>query len=456
MRTKEQMLFQAANPDMPVSELASEMVEMGVSDEKSQMFAERVARAGILTAGQIMKLSKSALLSVCAGCLEAHDIQISCMLLGSMGTPHEPGLDGQVQDAQQPEARSGTLAVVPAPGAGAVVPKDGMKVKGGELKPVAEMLETRRAYLMTDEYYPPPAFDKYHYSMPKTDPWGLRKLIVQEMLEMCGDLYPTRNECSIILTAIEQFTGYPPGGGHLDNWADHKKHKGTSVSDLQKARRDPASYGVSGHRVPGRMRPARPRRAGFAPPSARLAGPHPSISPETVKETETVAREHSDEQVPALGDLDDLDDAEALRAQVVELSTELREVRAQAGIRKAAKKAASEAAKAEKAKAKASAKASAKAAAQASAKAAAEDTEEGDADDDVPLSEYEQARLSNISRNKRTLEEMGLLDPVLTSMRPAPKVPRKGGVRQQKSREQPPRGVQVLALRQPTPISCPR
>jgi hypothetical protein len=99
----------------------------------------------------------------------------------------------------------------------------------------------------------------------------LRKLVVQETLEVCGDLYPDATERAVIFGAIEQFCGAPHGNGHFDNWKDlaGKKHKGTGVSDLEKARKDPASYGVTNRCVPGRMRPQRPARAANAGPSPR-------------------------------------------------------------------------------------------------------------------------------------------------------------------------------------------
>ena len=51
------------------------------------------------------------------------------------------------------------------------------------------------------------------------------------------------------------------------------KHKGTAISDLEKARSAPESYWVSKRSVPGRMRPVRFKRTGTVPPSADLVPP---------------------------------------------------------------------------------------------------------------------------------------------------------------------------------------
>ena len=67
----------------------------------------------------------------------------------------------------------------------------------------------------------------------------------------------------MILSAIEKYIGPPSAGKHWNTWKDEgatgKKHKGSAISDIEKARRDPAC--VHMHKcVPGRMRPSRPVR----------------------------------------------------------------------------------------------------------------------------------------------------------------------------------------------------
>ena len=78
---------------------------------------------------------------------------------------------------------------------------EGGKYKGGILRAKAESLEQRRTPLIPGSYHVPSSFDAYHHSVPRSEESGLRKLIVQEMLEMCGDLYPDINERSVILGA---------------------------------------------------------------------------------------------------------------------------------------------------------------------------------------------------------------------------------------------------------------
>ena len=88
---------------------------------------------------------------------------------------------------------------------------------------------------------------------------------------MCGDLYPTDDERRIILSSIQAYCGAPhpkklhlPKGdiAYFDNWkaSDRIKHKGCAVGDLEKARRDPSSWGVSGEANHSGERPARPNR----------------------------------------------------------------------------------------------------------------------------------------------------------------------------------------------------
>jgi hypothetical protein len=88
---------------------------------------------------------------------------------------------------------------------------------------------------------------------------------------VCGDLYPTDDERRIILSSIQAYCGPPrpqklklPKGeiAYFDNWkcGDRIKHKGCAVGDLERARRDPSSWGVSGVANHSGERPARPNR----------------------------------------------------------------------------------------------------------------------------------------------------------------------------------------------------
>ena len=89
---------------------------------------------------------------------------------------------------------------------------------------------------------------------------------------MCGDLYPEEPERKIILGSIQAYCGPPtatkklnlPTGdiAYFNNWrsSDKVKHKGCAVGDLEKARLDPLSWGVSGLANHSGERPARPVR----------------------------------------------------------------------------------------------------------------------------------------------------------------------------------------------------
>lgn len=90
-----------------------------------------------------------------------------------------------------------------------------------------------------------------------------------QVYDVCGDLYPDSDERAVILSAIEKYIGRPSAGKHWNTWKDEggKKHKGSAISDLEKARRDPAAWGVSAKCVPGRMRPSRPVRRAQEPAS---------------------------------------------------------------------------------------------------------------------------------------------------------------------------------------------
>ena len=95
--------------------------------------------------------------------------------------------------------------------------------------------------------------------------------------EVCGDLYPSKNEREVILSAIQAFCGPPESKvagetAYFDNWkgADQRKHKGASVGDLERARINPSKYGVTGKADHRGQRPPRPSRVP-APVSAKIA-----------------------------------------------------------------------------------------------------------------------------------------------------------------------------------------
>ena len=282
-------MWMIADPSMPLTDLTLELMQMGVPGSEALPWQDKMLHAALSTVGQLLKLTISQFEEASGSTLSPFSARTLGVCLGSVGSPHV-----FAPDPPKPSAPSFVHPLIP------VLPDDirdqletqGMPlppasesmakiepIKGGTLLAVAEMLEERRTYMYMypDSYFPPITFDKYHHSIPRGDDKALRKLIVQEISEVCGDLYPNMNERGVILPAIEQFVGVPATGGHWDNWRIDiagitKKHKGAAVSDLEKARRAPAAYGVSGRRVPDRMRPTRPRRSMAAPPSAYLAG----------------------------------------------------------------------------------------------------------------------------------------------------------------------------------------
>jgi len=280
-------MWMIADPSMPLTDLTLELMQMGVPGSEALPWQDKMLHAALSTVGQLLKLTISQFEEASGSTLSPFSARTLGVCLGSVGSPHV-----FAPDPPKPSAPSFVHPLIP------VLPDDirdqletqGMPlppasesmakiepIKGGTLLAVAEMLEERRTYMYPDSYFPPITFDKYHHSIPRGDDKALRKLIVQEISEVCGDLYPNMNERGVILPAIEQFVGVPATGGHWDNWRIDiagitKKHKGAAVSDLEKARRAPAAYGVSGRRVPDRMRPTRPRRSMAAPPSAYLAG----------------------------------------------------------------------------------------------------------------------------------------------------------------------------------------
>ena len=130
---------------------------------------------------------------------------------------------------------------------------------------VSDVLLERRPKLEAGSYFPPEQFDVHLPTLPTRNEGTLRKLVVQELYAVCGDLYPSANERKAILGGITAHVGGPRlrGGkeGSWDNWKDSMSamHKGTAIADLEKARRDPAAYGVETIAVHG-PRPGRPSR----------------------------------------------------------------------------------------------------------------------------------------------------------------------------------------------------
>ena len=361
-----QSLHQAADVCLTVSELAAELELFGTSQVECQAWMNHMHVADVHSAGNLLKMSQQDFDTASRASLSALGVVNLCTILGSMGAPHVflPG-EEQVSDAS---VRSGTEEAASSllgphgTDSGANPIKTETKFllpKGGELKMVAEQLQVRRPFLTADAYYPPATFDLFQSSTTRSHDRELRKLIVQEVDAVCGDLYPDKFERSVILSGLEALVGPPLVGGHWDNWHDAsgKKHKGSSISDLEKSRRDPTAFGVSGRCVPNRMRPTRLKRAIPLPAGGNLrllsapAASNPSAPIGTLGTPEAVAHADLD------AGLDELDSPGALQKQVVRMAADLEEHRKMLAASKAADKAGKEAAKALKAKATKAAKA---------------------------------------------------------------------------------------------------
>ena len=449
VRTVAESLFQAADPSMPLSDLAAELVAMDPGKAtKVQHWQEHLARAKQSTVGDLLKLTLSQLetLGREADTFFMHQV---CICIGSIGTPHVFATWTPSDDQRpHPETDAVPALIDPTnmdmlPATAAVGPTAKSEVtKGGTLTEVAESLKERRPYMYPDAYFPPQSFDIYHNAIRTGEDKGLRMLIVQEIEEVCGDLYPSMNERSTILTAIEQFVGLPANGGHWDNWRIknaeiNKKHKGAAISDLEKARRKPSSYGVSGRCVPSRMRPARPRRSS-APPSAALGGSFDSgqrLTGGTSFALGTVTRPPSvsllippADPSSAGGQLADLDTPDDVNLQVNSMKDALE-----------AKKKVDEAAKAAKLKAAKETRA-AKAAAKAAVTAATKAATKAKAATSGSTTAYERKRDERVKRNEEVLAGLGLTSIVPLQKKKKGKAPKKQqAAKKQKTRKQPDR-----------------
>ena len=263
---------------MTLPEITEELqANLGVPKEALATLGERLASANVTSAEDLFTMTQDDFDKANAGALDSMQVNSLCICLGSTNVPHK------FAPAAAPEVAGAHFlaACGNAKEEGEVKPEE-KKVtggsKGGTNTETAEMLQERRGHLLPGDYHVPPQFDRFAKGIPGRDMKALRKLITQEILEVCGDLYPDLAERGVILGALEDFCGPPSCGTslHWDNYKDgdtRKKHKGTAISDLEKARAKPADYGVSRRCVPGRMRPARLKRQESVPRSAALVPP---------------------------------------------------------------------------------------------------------------------------------------------------------------------------------------
>ena len=370
MRDVQASLFQAAPPTLALPELAEELTNnLGLPAEALAAVCQRFQSAGVKCAGDLCSMTLDAFNLANAGVLDSMQVKSLCICLGSTNMPHEftagegdAGASGKDGVSGEKEEEEQVKRVKP----------EGKPNKGGATRETAEVLGERREFYLPGAYHVPPAFDKFHKTIPGRNMKQLRKLIVQEILEVCGDLYPDANERAVILGAIEDYCGPPTTGVscHYDNWRNPEtrvKHKGTAISDLEKARSAPESYGVSKRSVPGRMRPVRFKRTGTVPPSADLVPPtsgqpKPSWA-DVMGSGEGDVNLSAVPPVPSQGGTfglgtDDLDQELGGLDDVKSIDEKVRDMQASLDQMKKKKAAAAEALKAAKTAAKAAAKAS--------------------------------------------------------------------------------------------------
>ena len=296
LRSVEESLHQPADHDMPLSALARELVDnLGMLEEPTEALLAQLQAKGMTCVAHLSGMDHAEFNTMVAGTLNPLEVDTLCMCLGAAGSPHvfkaptpTPLTSHSVSGFQSLMAPEDvTLGLMAS------------KKKGGSKTEVAEILHARRAALIMGAYYPPACFDVYHKNstIPRSY-MELRKLVVQEVHAVCGDLYPDKNEREVILRTIELFCGPPAHGKHWDNWNEvlsGKKHKGAAVGDLEKARRDASTYGVSTRAMHGRMRPARPQR--FITGNYKTATPASAVFFSEEDDQEMTQPEHGQEPV---------------------------------------------------------------------------------------------------------------------------------------------------------------
>ena len=264
MRTLQEILLQPMPANAALSDLAEELAAVGVEAAKGQLFVARVTE--LLadqphTLAQLMAMWESVVKAVeAAANFSACDSTSLRICLGSATSPFTFKQEVVTSPPPSGEALAILTSQTPPP----VALSDTIKSKGGSLKAVGGQLQVRRDPIL--EYYPPSTFDVEAKGNPLRTMKRLRMKIVKEFEDYCGDHYPSKEERDIILTAIQNLCGPPDTAPSWNNYHTFEgyrkvKHKGTSISDLEKARLAPAHWGCHGQAVEGQMRPTRPVRS---------------------------------------------------------------------------------------------------------------------------------------------------------------------------------------------------
>ena len=416
MRDMLQILMQPMQPEAPLSDIEEELKALGMEPQKANHLMQRLTEALPLstnnhTANDVMALTPTSV-HACAEAanLTAADNNLLPICLGSTSRPFV------FQTSLVPPPA--TLTTTPYPMAPfRVVPEgDSMPVKaekGGVLQEVSGRLSTRRAAFT--EYHPPATFDEDLRGNPLRSFNRLRHKVVKEVEDICGDLYPSEYERSVIFGGIQLWCGPPDNAPSWNYYWSHeghsymkKKHKGPAISDLEKARRYPSAYGCHGTAVDGELRPARPYRPYPGPAmSPSQTGPSPIPIGGGIKPPGGGGLGHGTLSTGAGGgpppppsayasDLKDLSNEDELRdeaARLKEVVTKLQAMQADDKKRKADAKKATTAANAA-AKKQATGKRGTRARGQENGK---------DNKDPNPLSEYEQERDKTKEANQQWL-----------------------------------------------------
>ena len=383
MRSVQESLFQAAPASMGLPELIEELqTNLGLPGAALATWGVCLQSANVTTVEALCAMTQEEFDKANAGALHSLQVCTVRMCLGSPEMPHKFAPEPRLR-LDPDSAESSGNGTDPAEEEEVKVHEVKIGKKGGTTTESAEMLPERRRHLLPGDYHVPPQFDIYASGIPGRNMKALRVLIVQEILEVCGDLYPDANERAVVLGAIEGFCGRPTMGQslHWDNWKDEttkKKHKGSAISDLEKARARPEEYGVSRRCVPGRLRPSRLKRPDSVPPSAALAGSTPHTQSDKGGKGTSQGGSNFDLETTALDN--ELVSEEMLQEKVDAMQAKLREVQKL---------------KAEKEKAKKDAQAASRAAANAAKKAAkeaaAKESEEAQGEGEAPVDGQENA-----------------------------------------------------------------
>ena len=405
MRSIACTLHQAADADLPLSDVREELIRhLGVDEKTVNSVMDLLDESGKQCAGDVFNMNVHDLQKINKQPLQELFMKSLAICLGSASDPHDFTSRGQNEVSSGNESCRSESGNEPGPGQplsrNSLGFRQPLNRKGGIKKEASEILTQRRApFQLNTDYNCPAVFDQFHKSnIHFRNDITLRNAIVHEIYAVCGDLYPDWLERELMLKTIEEFVGPPRSGGHWFNWRDPRtnmKHKGSAISDIERARRNAAQYGVSSRAMEGRIRPDRSFRPLPTPALSsaivvqdsadKNARPLPAPGP--------MVNENEDDEDDPLDDVPlGLWSEDTIMSEVQKMSAQLHELQQTQKQIKESKKNAAEKLKQEKAANKLAKK-----------------------NQTAPssLSQYEKDRLENIKNNKRKLGELGLDKPGL-------------------------------------------